>query len=117
MPRTEQQLLGRLSEDDALAYLLAHGLSLVARNFSCKAGELDLIMADGQALVFVEVRNRATSRYGGAAWSITPAKQKRLLKAAEFYLLRYHPHIPPCRFDVIAIQDGEMRWLRNVLEK
>lgn len=115
MPRTARQVEGQLSEDDALAHLQSHGLTLVERNFLCKAGELDLIMRDGPGLVFVEVRNRATTRFGGALSSITPAKQKRLQRAAQFYLLRYH-QVPPCRFDVIAIQDGELRWLRNVLE-
>jgi len=112
---TPQQIKGQLSEDEALAYLQAQGLTLVERNFLCKAGELDLIMRDGHGLVFVEVRRRATTRYGGALWSITPAKQKRLVQAAQFYLLRYH-QLPPCRFDVIAIDNGQLRWLRNVLE-
>jgi putative endonuclease len=115
MSRTEQQVEGQLSEDEALAHLQAHGLKLLERNFLCKGGELDLIMRDGRGLVFVEVRKRATTRFGGALWSITPAKQKRLIHAAQYYLLRYH-QVPPCRFDVIAIQDGELRWLRNVLE-
>ena len=113
--KTAQQLEGQLSEESALAYLQAHGLVLVERNFLCKAGEVDLIMRDGPGLVFVEVRKRATTRFGGALWSITPAKQKRLLRAAQYYLLRYH-QVPPCRFDVIAIEDGQLRWLRNVLE-
>ncbi|MGO4381297.1 YraN family protein [Pseudoduganella sp. RAF53_2] len=112
---TPQQIKGLLSEDEALAYLQAQGLTLVERNFLCKAGELDLIMRDGPGLVFVEVRRRGTTRFGGALWSVTPAKQKRLLRAAQFYLLRYH-QLPPCRFDLIAIDNGQLRWLRNVLE-
>jgi len=112
---TQQQIKGQLSEDEALAYLQAQGLTLVERNFLCKAGELDLIMRDGPGLVFVEVRRRGTTRFGGALWSVTPAKQKRLLRAAQFYLLRYH-QLPPCRFDLIAIDNGQLRWLRNVLE-
>lgn len=115
MARTDKQAAGQLSEDEALVHLQAHGLTLVERNFQCKVGELDLIMRDGPGLVFVEVRNRATTRFGGALWSINPAKQKRLLRAAQFYLLRYH-QVPPCRFDVIAIENGQLRWLRNVLE-
>jgi len=113
--RTPQQVEGRLSEDEALAYLQAQGLALVERNFLCKAGELDLVMRDGPGLVFVEVRKRASTRFGGALWSITPAKQKRLLRTAQYYLLRYH-QVPPCRFDVVAIENGQLRWLRNVLE-
>lgn len=115
MPSTEQQRLGRLGEDRALAHLRQHGLILVERNFLCKAGEIDLIMRDGAALVFVEVRRRAGRSFGGAAASITPAKQQRLLRAAQFYLLRLSP-LPPCRFDVVAIDAGELRWMQNVLE-
>ncbi|UTY57262.1 YraN family protein [Massilia sp. erpn] len=115
MARTSQQLTGQASEDAALEHLLGQGLQLVERNFRCKVGELDLIMRDGSALVFVEVRRRASKRFGGAAASITPAKQQRMLRAAQFYLLRCQP-LPPCRFDVIAIDGGELVWLRHVLE-
>ncbi len=115
MPQTEQQRLGRLGEDRALAHLLQHGLVLVERNFLCKAGEIDLIMQHGAHLVFVEVRRRAGSRYGGAAASVTPAKQRRLIHAAQFYLLRY-PSLPPCRFDLVAIDGEKLSWIQNTLE-
>ncbi|MQA38250.1 YraN family protein [Rugamonas aquatica] len=115
MPRTEQQRLGRLGEDRALAHLLQQGLVLVERNFLCKAGEIDLIMQHGAHLVFVEVRRRAGSRYGGAAASVTPAKQQRLIHAAQFYLLRY-PSLPPCRFDLVAIDGEKLSWMQNTLE-
>jgi putative endonuclease len=115
MARTDQQNLGRQGEDDALAYLQRHGLVLVARNFLCKGGELDLVMHDGAALVFVEVRRRRSSRFGGAAASITPAKQRRMTIAAQVFLLRY-PKPPPCRFDVVAIDAGTISWLKNVLD-
>jgi putative endonuclease len=115
MPRTSQQIDGQRSEDAALDHLRLHGLQLVERNFSCKMGELDLIMRDGAHLVFVEVRQRRSKRFGGAAASITPAKQKRLLRAAQLYLLRFR-QLPPCRFDVVAIDGGQLTWLRNVLE-
>ena len=77
-----------------------HGLRLVERNFRCKGGEIDLIMQDGSTLVFVEVRKRADQRHGGAAASVTPAKQARLILAAQLYLQRYlqlHPVTPACR--------------------
>ncbi|MYM69533.1 YraN family protein [Pseudoduganella sp. FT55W] len=115
MPRTPQQRLGRQGEDRALAYLLTQGLTLEARNFLCKAGELDLIMLEGPTLVFVEVRQRASSKFGGAAYSVTPAKQQRLLRAAQHYLLR-HKIPPPCRFDLIAIDNDKLSWIQNVLE-
>lgn len=109
------QLQGRLSEDRALDHLLLQGLALVTRNFSCKGGEIDLIMQDGPGLVFVEVRQRFDARNGGAAASVTPAKQRRLIIAAQVYLLR-HKKVPPCRFDVIAIDNGELTWLRNAIQ-
>lgn len=114
-PRTPAQISGQAGEDAALAYLQQHGLVLAERNFRCKSGEIDLILRDGATLVFVEVRRRADTHHGGAAASVTPAKQARLLRAAQFYLLRYRAP-PACRFDVIAIDGGAMTWLKNAIE-
>ena len=113
--RTDKQKRGAAGEDEALAYLLDQGLLLVERNFSCKAGEVDLILSDGAALVFVEVRARASSAFGGAAASVTPAKQRRLLLAAQFYLQRYRQP-PACRIDVLAIDGGKINWIKNALQ-
>lgn len=113
-PRTAKQVTGQDGEDQALVYLKKQGLMLVERNFRCKAGEIDLIMQHGETLVFVEVRKRADTRHGGAAASITPAKQRKLIRAAQFYLLRYR--MPPaCRFDVVAIDGEEVNWIRNAI--
>ncbi len=112
---SEKQRQGRLGEDAALAHLLRHGLLLVERNFLCKGGEIDLIMRERDALVFVEVRQRGGARHGGAAASVTPAKQRRLVCAAQVYLQRL-ARLPPCRFDLVAIDAGALRWLRNVIE-
>jgi putative endonuclease len=112
---SEKQRQGRAWEHTALAHLQAHGLVLVEANFLCKGGEIDLVMRDGDALVFVEVRQRADSRHGSAAASITPAKIRRLARAAQLYLMRL-PTLPPCRFDVVAIDGGQLEWLRNVIE-
>ncbi len=106
---------GRHWEQAALAHLRRHGLALVETNFRCKGGELDLVMRDGDTLVFVEVRQRADRRHGGAAASITPAKIRRLVRAAQVYLLRF-PTPPACRFDVVAIDGDRLEWLRNVIE-
>lgn len=114
-PRTAQQITGQIGEDQALAYLQQQGLQLLERNFRCKSGEIDLIMQDGKALVFVEVRKRGKSKFGGAAASVGSAKQKRLIIAAQVYLQRYNMP-PPCRFDVIAFDDKEMTWLKNAIE-
>jgi len=110
-----RQALGRDWERAALAYLKRHKLIPVEENFRCKGGEIDLIMRDGATLVFVEVRQRANSEHGGAAASITPSKIRRLVCAAQTYLLRF-PITPACRFDVIAIDGEQIAWLRNAIE-
>ncbi len=110
-----KQRQGRAWEDTALAHLRRHGLVLVEANFACKGGEVDLVMRDGDTLVFVEVRQRAGNAHGGAAASITPAKIRRLVRAARFYLMRF-PEAPACRFDVVAIDAGQLEWLQDVIE-
>lgn len=112
---SDKQRQGRSGEEAALAYLLARGLVLVQRNFLCKGGEIDLVMRERGALVFVEVRQRSQASHGGAAASITPAKQRRLVVAAQVYLLRLKT-LPPCRFDVVAIDGGVLSWLRDVIQ-
>ena len=109
------QRQGRAWEDAALAHLQKGGLVLVEANFTCKGGEIDLVMRDGATLVFVEVRQRTKTAHGGAAASITPAKIRRLVRAASVYLLRFRQP-PECRFDVVAIDAGQLAWLRNVIE-
>lgn len=108
---------GREGEDAALAYLQAQGLALAERNFRTKAGEIDLIMQDGETLVFVEVRKRAGKGFGGAAASITPAKRQRLFNTAQFYLQQRQQSLPPCRFDVVAIDGEQFSWLKNVIDE
>ncbi len=112
---TARQITGAAGEGRALDYLQEQGLALVEQNFRCKSGEIDLIMRHGQTLVFVEVRARADKRFGGAAASVTPAKQRRLIRAAQFYLQRFRA-MPACRFDVIAIDAGVLSWLKNAIE-
>lgn len=114
MGATGRQLHGQAGEDRALEYLSGRGLKLVERNFRCKVGEIDLVMQDRGSLVFVEVRRRASLAHGGALASVTPAKQRRMVRAAQFYLQRYR-HVPPCRFDVVAIDGDHLNWLRNAI--
>jgi putative endonuclease len=112
--RTSRQRIGDEGEEQALAFLINAGLSLVQRSYLCKGGEIDLIMRDPTSLVFVEVRKRATSQYGGAVASVTPAKQKRMVHAAQMYL-QTQKSTPACRFDLIAIDDGKITWLKNII--
>jgi putative endonuclease len=106
------------AEDRALKHLLRQGLTLVARNYRLAGGprvrgaEIDLILRDADGtLVFVEVRARADGRAGGAAASITGVKQRRIVRAAQHYLMRL-PQWPPCRFDVVAIEGERLEWIR-----
>lgn len=113
--RTAKQVEGQAAEDAALAYLQAQGLILLQRNFRCKGGEIDLILRQQDTLVFVEVRKRTDSRYGGAAASVTARKQARLILAAQVFLQRYR--VPPaCRFDVVAFDGDRLSWIKNAIE-
>ncbi len=112
---TEKQQIGRDAEDASLAFLQQQGLKFVTRNFNCRAGEIDLIMMDGDTLVFIEVRKRKNRHFGGAAFSVTPAKQRKIVKTAQFYLQRYRT-TPPCRFDVMAWDGAQSQWLKNAIE-
>ena len=107
---------GAAAENAALEYLQAAGLALVERNFKTPGrggGEIDLIMRDaGGALIFVEVRARRTRAAGGAAASVTATKQRRIILAAQHYLLRYG-NPPACRFDVVAIEGGDIAWIQG----
>jgi putative endonuclease len=120
--RPGHQATGDSGESRALAYLQQQGLKLVERNYrvargrSRRAGEVDLILRDRDGtLVFVEVRVRANRQAGGAAASVTPAKQQRLAYAAQHYLMRLASP-PPCRFDVVAIDGNELQWLRAAFD-
>ncbi len=106
---------GRAAEQAAADYLAARGLRLEARNWRCKGGEIDLVMRDGATLVFVEVRARGGMGFGGAAASITAAKQARVILAARHYLAAKGLDAP-CRFDAVLVQDGRLEWLRGAFE-
>jgi len=111
-----KSLLGQSAESRAEAFLKTQGLKLLARNWRCRFGEIDLIMRDGTTLVFVEVRLRSRSDFGGAAASVTPAKQKTLLATARQYL-RTLTTLPPCRFDVVALSGNNApEWIRNAFD-
>lgn len=108
---------GAAAETLAEQYLVAQGLRIVQRNFRCRGGEIDLIAADGETLVFVEVRLRSSVRFGGAAASIDAGKQARLRHAAQVFLARTQPQ-PPCRFDAVllsGLDPAKIEWLQDVI--
>ena len=110
---------GEAAEELAAQYLLAHGLKILARNLRCKAGELDLVCLDGAVLAIVEVRQRSSAEFGGALGSVTWAKQRKIIRAAHYFLLREkHWRNLSMRFDVLAIEglpDGAHRldWVKD----
>ena len=109
------QARGRRAEDLAAAFLEAQGLAVLARNYRCRFGELDLIGRDAGVVVFVEVRMRTSRAFGGAAASITAAKRDKLLRTARHYLAALD-RMPACRFDAVLIE-GDLQtpvWLKNV---
>lgn len=103
-------------EQAACDYLIGQGMQCIARNVRYKFGELDLVMHDVDTLVFVEVRARATRRYGGALASIDERKQHRVRLAAQRFLLRYRAQVPRCRFDIVAFEAGEIAWVRDAFD-
>ncbi len=96
------QRRGNRAEQLALRFLRQRGLQHITSNYRARCGEIDLIMREGQTIVFVEVRYRANDRYGGAAASVDLRKQRKLIRTAQHWLQTRHDE-PACRFDVIAI--------------
>ncbi len=111
--------IGDAAEDEALQFLQDRGLRLLTRNYRTPGrggGEIDLVMRgpDG-TLVFVEVRKRLSTRHGGAAASVGWMKQKRIVHAAQHYLLSLS-RLPPCRFDVVEIAADGVHWLPGAFD-
>ena len=109
---------GARAEALAVEYLARRGLTIVARNYRTRRGEIDVVARDRGTLVFVEVRLRSGAAFGGAAASITPAKSARLVAAAEAYLATLD-RIPPCRFDAVLLESLDpprIAWERGVIE-
>jgi putative endonuclease len=114
--RETARLVGNKAEAAALDQLRAAGLTLIARNYLARGGELDLVMRDGTTLVFVEVRFRADGSHGDGLDSVSPSKQRRLVAAARQYLAD-HPKYArwTTRFDAVALGAGGPRWVKNVI--
>ena len=116
-PTTKQK--GDAAEGRALQHLQAQGLQLVQRNYRTPGrggGEIDLIVQDVDGtLVFVEVRTRGSFKHGGALASVTLVKQQRLIFAARHFLLKLR-QVPPCRFDVIAVEGDDLHWFKAAFD-
>lgn len=106
--------IGQQAEKQACVFLEEKGLKLLARNYHCVFGEIDLIMRDQDDVVFVEVRKRTNTDYGDAIESITLIKQRKLIKTATHYLqkLQWLDKVP-CRFDIIGISLNQIEWIKD----
>lgn len=105
---------GARAEDICADLMRRAGLRILARNWRCRAGEIDLVAAEGDTLVFAEVRLRHGAAFGGAAESVTAGKRARLVAAARHYLAGRPSS--PCRFDVLlldALSPARVRWIRD----
>lgn len=122
---TDARRQGRRWEQAAESFLRRRGLRSLTRNFHSRFGEIDLVMLDGPALVFVEVRYRRVDRFGSGADTVNWAKQRKLVSAARHFLA-LHPEARdrPCRFDVVSIGGGagggrggaELNWIRDAFD-
>ena len=121
---TQRKKHGNAAEQLACDYLQKQGLTLLTKNFSITAGEVDLIMQDAndpQTLVFVEVRYRKNADFGGAAASVTIKKQQRIIKAALAYQQKQAPQ-SSMRFDVVAIEgdnvskNSDINWIKSAFD-
>jgi|SRR5690554_8546 len=112
--------IGQLVEQQAEQFLQKQGLRTLERNFRTKAGEIDLIMQDGNSLVFVEVRYRRQLKFGDGADTVTWHKQQRLIRSAQVYLQARGQHDRPCRFDVVAghgeQENIQLHWIKNAFD-
>jgi putative endonuclease len=115
----DRQQIGRDAEQRASEFLQSAGLQIVARNYRCRMGELDIVARTNGTLVIAEVRCRARTDFGGAAASVTPRKQQRIVRASR-HLLAHQPGLArlPVRFDVLVVQPdgGAIEWLRAAFD-
>ena len=106
---------GNHAENQAADFLEQRGLTVIARNYRCRGGEIDLICREGRTLIFVEVRLRTSDAFGGAAASITPAKQRRVVGAAKHYLATHGSMGRDCRIDCVLLDGKRIEWLKNAI--
>lgn len=109
---------GFAAEQTALQFLQKNGLCKISRNFRTRFGEIDLIMQDQQALVFIEVRRRRNPWHGHSIETINHAKQRRIIASAQIYLIKHQQFRRlPCRFDVVGLDfGGKITWIKNAFQ-
>ena len=117
----DRQKKGQHGESAALRFLQRHNLELLETNFHTRWGEIDLVMRDGDSVVFVEVRYRGNTSHVDALTSIDARKQQKLCRSAAMYLSRFAHSETPARFDVVAISESthnehRIQWIRNAFD-
>jgi putative endonuclease len=116
---TRRQAVGRRGEEAARAFLRRRGVRILAENFVCAAGEIDLIGRDGDTLVFIEVKARTSAAFGPPQLAVHRRKQRQIIRAAQWYLAERGTPEVPCRFDVLALAFPEggatprVDWVRD----
>jgi putative endonuclease len=107
----ERQLLGAEGERVAERFLRRHRYTILARNYRCSAGEVDLIALDGSAVVFIEVKTRTQPGFGSPLEAVDQRKQRQILRAAQYYLAEHRLHDRDARFDVVGVwwQNGHLQ--------
>ncbi|MHB1948622.1 MAG: YraN family protein [Gammaproteobacteria bacterium] len=107
--------IGQQAEQDACDFLEKNGLKLLARNYRCALGEVDLIMRDEQnTVVFIEVRKRSHHQFASAIESVTQSKQRKVIKTATHYLQKQNWFDKvACRFDIVGMSKDEIEWIKD----
>jgi putative endonuclease len=101
---------GRVGEEDAVQWLAGQGFEVLERNVVNKAGEIDAVAKEGETLVFLEIKARASDTYGPAIAAVDARKQRRVSRAAALYIAMKRLHNAPCRFDVLGLDWQEGGW-------
>lgn len=116
-PAPDRQRIGAAAENLAADFLCRQGLAILLRNYRRRFGELDIVAREGDVLVIVEVRVRASEEFGGAAASVDGWKQRKIVRAAQLLLLeRKDLAALRARFDVVVVRDRKIEWIRNAFE-
>ncbi len=114
MEKQNKRKTGGRYEELAADYLRCRGYQILKMNFRCRTGEIDIVARDGAAIVFVEVKYRNSKRYGSPEEAVTPVKQRKIIRTAQFFLCRFGiGDSVPCRFDIVAVDGDGIRHIKN----
>ena len=109
-----KRIVGARQEQHAVDYLTEHGYRIVERNYRCRLGEIDIIASQDNAIVFIEVKYRSSSRYGTAIEAVDYCKQNIIRQVAQYYLSSHCSGMEvPCRFDVIGFDKDQITYITN----